>query len=126
MNEDFENTNDPINNLLSSMFHQIIYPKIDALTVFIPDGQKPSPEIQKVLNEAGPQRWYPKDNGYLVKCPNIFDKFDENLFKLEKDAWDHEHCDKCGNTINSGEKCWASEENNTFYIFCDACYKKLK
>ena len=101
------------------------YSKLDALTVFIPKGQKPSPEIQKVLDEAGPQKWFAKDEGYLIKIPNVFESYDENLFKLEKDAWDHDHCDKCGAVIDSGDLCWVADQEDGFYLFCDICYQKL-
>jgi len=125
MNAESEYDKNSIDNLTSSMFRQICCPKCDALTVFIPKGQKPASEVQKILDEAGPQRWFPQKGGHLVKIPNIFDSYDDNLFKIEKDAWDHEHCDKCGATINSGELCWIAGPDNNTYLFCESCYQNL-
>jgi hypothetical protein len=115
-----------INSLTSGMFHQVYCPKRDALTVFIPKDQKPSPVVQKALDEAGPQRWFPQEGGHLVKIPNVFDSYDDSIFKIEKNAWNHEHCDKCETTINSGDMCWAAESDNSTYLFCDDCYQNLK
>ncbi len=121
-----ENYEKHIDSLTSNMFRQVYCPKRDALTVFIPKDQKPSDEVQKVLDEAGPQRWYPQEGGNLVKIPNIFDSYDASLFKIEKDGWNHEHCDKCGTTINSGDLCWAAESDDNTYLFCDNCCRNLK
>jgi hypothetical protein len=120
-----KNNKDPIDRLTSSIFFKTRCPKKDALTVFIPKDQEPSPEIKKILDEAGPSRWFPQDGGHLVKIPNIFDSYDEKLFKIEKDAWDHEHCDKCGGTIEYDEICWVTELENNRYLFCNSCYRKL-
>lgn len=125
MNTESECDKDPIDDLTSSMFRQVRRPKMDALTVFIPKEQKPSHDVQKILDEAGSQRWFPQDGGHLVKIPNVFDSYDDSLFKLEKDAWEHEHCDKCGATIDPDDLCWAAETNNTLYLFCESCYQNL-
>ncbi len=125
MNIESEDDKDPIDSLTASMFRQVRCPKMDALTVFIPKDQEPFPEVQKVLDEAGHQRWFPQDGGHLVKIPNVFDSYDDNLFKLEKDAWDHEHCYKCGATIDPDDLYWAAEPDNCLYLFCESCYQKL-
>jgi hypothetical protein len=125
MNAESENDKE-IDSLTTGMFHQICCPKSDALTVFIPEGQKPSSEVQKVLDEAGHQRWFPQEGGHLVKIPNVFDSYDDSIFKIEKDAWDHEHCDKCGATINYSDLCWAADMENSTYLFCESCYQNLK
>ena len=108
------------------MFRKAVCPEMDALVVFVPKGQKPPPEVQRVLDEAGPQRWFPVDGGNVVKCPSVVDTYDERLFKLEKGGWDHEHCDSCGRTINVGEPCWAAEEADEFFLICDVCHQELK
>jgi hypothetical protein len=125
MSKESEYNEGTIDRLTSNMFHQVTCPRSDALTVFIPKDQKPSSEIQKVLEEAGPQRWFPQEGGHLVKIPNVFDSYDNTVFKLEKDSWDHEHCDKCGASINFGETCWTAETDNNTYLFCDNCYHNL-
>jgi hypothetical protein len=126
MSKESEYNEEAIDKLTSNIFRQVTCPRSDALTVFIPKDQKPSSEVQKVLEEAGPQRWFPQEGGHLVKIPNAFDSYDNTVFKLEKNSWDHEHCDKCGTMINSGELCWAAEANNNTYLFCDNCYQNLK
>jgi len=121
-----EDEQNNIDNLTADMFRETRCPQQDALTVFIPDGEEPSPEIQNYLNAVESCRWYPQDGGHLIKFPNIFEKYEENLFQLEKNAWDHEHCDKCGKTINANNKCWvATIDDEYFYLFCDSCYLKL-
>lgn len=125
MRNESEYDKEPLKNLTSSMFRRVSLPKRDALTVFIPKDQKPSSEVKKILDEAGPQRWFPQEGGHLVKIPNIFDSYDNKIFKLEKDAWDHEHCDKCGAAIYSGDLCWVTEPDNNQYLFCDSCYQNL-
>ena len=111
--------------LRADMFRKTIFVKADALVVFIPEGQEPSPEVKKVLDEIGPQRFYPKEGGYLVKCPSVIASFDENLFTIEKDGWNHEHCDSCGTTIDVGESYWISETDEIILV-CNGCYQQLQ
>jgi len=126
MTEEPEDFEEPIDSLTSSMFRQIRCPKMDALTIFIPEGQEPPPEVEKMLDEVGLQRWFPEEKGNLVKCPNVLESYDEKLFTLEKDGWDHEHCDKCGGTIEPEELCWKADKGNSVFLFCNRCYQKLK
>jgi hypothetical protein len=108
------------------MFRKIHYVPMDALTIFIPKGQKPSPVVQKYLDEAGPCRWFPQDGGHLIKFPDVFKSYDDSLFKLEKNGWDHEHCDNCGNTISIDDECWEAEsDENSYCLFCSKCYNGL-
>jgi hypothetical protein len=111
--------------LQADMFKKTIFAKADALVVFIPEGKEPPPEVKKVLDESGPQRFYPKDGGNLVKCPAVVENFDKNLFTIEKGGWDHEHCDNCGTTIDVGESYWVSETDEIIFI-CNGCYRKLQ
>ena len=116
---------EPVDSLTRDMFRKVRCPIMDALTVFIPKDQEPSPQIQKVLDEAGDQRWFPNEQGHLVKIRNVFDTYDDNLFKLEKNGWNHEHCDKCGGTIDPEDECWYAEVDDRFFLFCDTCYQKF-
>ena len=111
--------------LRADIFRKTIFAKMDALVVFIPKGQEPSPEVKKVLDEAGPQRFYPQDGGNLVKCPYVVENFEKNIFMIEKDGWNHEHCDNCGTTIDAGETYWISETDEIILI-CNGCYKQLQ
>jgi hypothetical protein len=122
---DSNSEKDFFKGLQADMFKKTIFAKTDALVVFIPKGKEPPPEVKKVLDEAGPQRFYPKDGGHLVKCPYIGESFDKTLFTIEKDGWDHEHCDNCGTTIDVGESYWVSETDEIILI-CDSCYQKLQ
>ena len=126
MNKKPGKNKDPIDNLKPNMFHQVRFPKMDSLTIFIPENQKPSPEVQRIVDEAGSSRWFPQKGGHLVKIPNVFDTYDEKLFKIEKVGWDHEHCFKCGGTIDSDISCWVAELKNRQYLFCNSCYLSLK
>jgi len=117
---------DPLEGFKADMFRKTVCPEMDALVVFIPKGREPSPEVKKVLDEAGPQRWFPKEGGNIVKCPHVVDTFDEGLFKIEKGGWDHEHCEACGATIDVGKSCWEAETDDEFFLICEGCYQKLK
>jgi hypothetical protein len=126
MTDPSDEIRDPLEGLTAEMFRKTVYPGTDALMVFVPEGKKPSPEVQKILDEAGSQRWFPVEGGNTVKCPFVTDTYDESLFKLEKGGWDHEHCDTCGCTIDVGDSCWVTEEADEFFLICDVCHQKLR
>ena len=115
----------PLKDLRSEMFEKETFQAIDALVVFIPKGQKPSKEVQRVLDEAGSQRHYMKDRGNIIKCPFVVESFDNTLFEIEKGGWEHEHCDICNSTISVGDSYWISEENEV-YLICNNCYREIK
>lgn len=117
---------DSLEGLTAEMFRKAVCPETDALVVFVPKGKSLPPEVKSVLDEAGPQRWFPVEGGNIVKCPHVVDTYDESIFKLEKGGWDHEHCDSCGHTINNGDYCWIAEKADDFFLICDACYRELK
>lgn len=111
----------------ANMFRKTTCSKLDALVVFVPEGQDPPPDVQQVLDEIGPQRWYPEEGGHVVRCPYVVHTFDEKLFKVEKGGWDHEHCDACSGTIDVGQSCWVAEAHEGYgYLICDDCYQKMR
>lgn len=117
---------DPLERFNADMFHKTVCPETDALVVFVPNDQELSPEIKKVLDEAGPQRWFPQDDGNIVKCPNVVKTFDKTIFKLEKGGWDHEHCYTCGTCIDAGKSCWIAKKGDYQFLICEKCFQKLK
>lgn len=116
---------DPLKDLRAEMFEKETFQAMDALVVFIPKGQKPSKEVQRVLDEAGRRRYYMKDGGRIIKCPYVVESFDNKLFKIEKGGWEHEHCDTCNSIISAGDSYWISDENE-FYLICNNCYQEIK
>lgn len=78
-----------------SMLEPYTFPGTHAAVVFVPEGQKPSQELDKILSRSSQQRWYPMEGGFDVKVPWHFCKGDEQLFRREEWGWDHEHCDFC-------------------------------
>ncbi|MGD2094357.1 MAG: hypothetical protein PVH77_05045 [Phycisphaerales bacterium] len=115
----------PLKDLRAEMFKKGTFQAMDALVVFIPKGQKPSEEVQRVLDEAGPRRYYMKDGGSVIKCPYVVESFDNKLFKIEKGGWGHEHCDTCNNIISVGDSYWISEGDEV-YLVCENCYQEIK
>jgi hypothetical protein len=126
MTESSDDIRDPLEGLTAEKFRKAVCPETDALVVFVPEGKNPPPEVQRVLDEAGPQRWFPIEGGNLVKCPCVVDTYDESLFKLEKGGWDHEHCDSCGRTIDVGDSYWVAEDANEFILICNVCHQRLR
>ena len=116
---------DPLEDLRAEMFEKETFQAMDALVVFIPKGQKPSEEVQRVLYEAGVSRHYMKDGGSVIKCPYVAESFDNKLFKIEKGGWEHEHCDTCNNIISVGDSYWISEGDEV-YLVCENCHQEIK
>lgn len=115
----------PLKDLRAEMFEKETFQAMDALVVFVPKGQKPSKEVQDVLDEAGVRRYYMKEEGSVIKCPCVVESFDNKLFKIEKGGWGHEHCDTCNSVINAGDTYWISDGDEV-YLICENCYKEIK
>lgn len=99
-------------------------PVVDALVMFVPDGQQPNAELQDQLDQRGHSRWYPKDGGHDVKMPFQGSVPPSPSFTIEPGGWNHDHCDVCETTIDAGQLCWMTQEEQPALI-CDACYERL-
>ena len=116
----------PLATFTRAMLEEYKFPGTDAAVVFVPDGQTPPPEVQKVLECSGQRRWYPVSGGHDAKVPWHFSKGHESLFRREKKGWDHGHCDFCGETVSIGEMCWTADSGRGIWIFCRPCYEKVR
>lgn len=81
MTESSDDIRDPLEGLPVEKFRKAVCPEGDALVVFVPEGNNPPPEVQRVLDETGLQRWFPIEGGNIVKCPYVGDTYEESLFK---------------------------------------------
>jgi hypothetical protein len=111
--------------LTQAMFRQIALPATDALVAFVPEGGATRKEIKATVDAAGEGRWYPVPGGWRVKCPYAGQEFDQRLFTIETGGWDHGHCDICSATINAGESCRVSDDEDR-YMICEKCFAGLK
>jgi len=102
-----------------------VFPGCDAAVIFVPEGERPSPEVQAALDRAGRQRWYPVAGGHMAKAEYHTVAGSERLFQFEKGGWDHEHCDFCPQSVAAGHTCWTTPDKD-FVVFCEDCYSKLK
>src|SRR5436305_168624 len=84
-------------------------PARDALSTFAPDAPEPDPVIAEMQRRAGGSRWYPVQGGHRVLIPFEGGAYDSNRFTIEPRAWDHEHCDVCGEQIPAMTLCHVTE-----------------
>jgi hypothetical protein len=75
-------------------FMETRVPALDALSVFIREGQLLEGRVRDRL-EQGPNRWYPAEGGQRVLLLYEGGDFEADLFTIEPKAWDHEHCTRC-------------------------------
>lgn len=97
-------------------------PAIDALAAFVPDGTKPAFQISEAERRAGRSRWYPVTGGHRVLIPHEIKGYDSSHFIIEPRAWDHEHCDSCGERIPAMTLCYVTEPEQTYILLCAACF----
>jgi hypothetical protein len=51
-------------------------------------------------------------------------EYDATKWQVEKGAWDHEHCDLCGENIPAMTLCWVTKYD-PYILLCDACHAKV-
>ncbi len=100
-------------------------PKRDALTCFVPENQQERPDwVEVACNLSGASRWYPVKGGHKLALPNDVEGLDRTHFIVEKELWDHEHCDVCNANIPAMTLCRVTE-SGAYYILCEGCYSKM-
>ncbi len=114
-----------LEDMSRGQFQEAKYPKMDALISVIAPGKEPSAKVKQTVDDAGEGRWHPFEGGWKVTCPYFNQNYDRDLFTIEKDGWDHGHCDACNATIDAGGSCWVNHPDNDF-IICGDCYQKLQ
>ena len=105
-----------------------IFSGIDAATYFVPgDDDEPPPHIEKIINRSSVSRVYPMQGGHLWMVPYAAVKGHEALFERKDEAWDHAHCDYCNESINIGDMCWkTTNQDMAEILFCNQCTEKIK
>jgi len=104
-------------------YHPSRIPALDALSAFVADDQE-HPTVQVVVDRVGFSRWYPEEGGHRVLIPYEGGPYDAEYFVIEKGAWDHEHCKRCGENIEPMTLCWVST-GDTHVILCESCHKHV-
>ena len=49
--------------------------------------------------------------------------YNKEIFHLEPDTWDHEHCDLCGKGIDAMALCYVTA-HGTYIALCTSCYHR--
>jgi len=106
-------------------FKQLTYrssriPALDAISAFVADDVE-DPIVQAAADRAAFSRWYPEQGGHRVLILYEGGPYDANRFTIEKGAWDHEHCKRCGETIEPMTLCWVST-GDAYVILCESCH----
>ena len=99
-------------------------PALDALVVFVADGQPMHPVVQKTLDRIGFSRWYPVSGGHELLMPYEGGPYDHAEFKLRSKAWDHETCSGCRGHVPAMTSCWVTE-HGPFKLLCSACKAQM-
>jgi len=99
-------------------------PALDAISTFVPAGQEKEPLIKAALARKGYSRWFPTAGGHRLLILHEGEPFDTARFKLEKGAWDHEHCSSCRSRIPSMTLCWVSV-SGPHTILCEECHRQV-
>lgn len=102
-------------------YHSSRIPALDALTAFVADDVE-DPVVQAAADLAGCSRWYPEKGGHRVLILYEGGPYDADRFTIEKGAWDHEHCKRCGENIEPMTLCWVSV-GGPYVILCESCHK---
>jgi hypothetical protein len=98
---------------------------MDALVALVPEGQDKPSKVKEMVDEMGESREYPVPGGWRGKCPYVDQVFDAEVFTVEKEGWNHAHCDICSGTINADDVCWVTDREDC-EIICGSCFAKLK
>jgi hypothetical protein len=104
-------------------YHQSRIPVLDALSAFVADGVE-DPIVQATVERVGYSRWYPEQGGHRVLILYEGGPYDTDRFTIEKGAWDHEHCKRCGGTIEPMTLCWVST-GGAYVILCESCHTQI-
>jgi hypothetical protein len=98
-------------------------PALDALVCFVPDGPRDAAVDSLAMSHRS--RWYPLQGGTRVVVSMEGEpEYDATKWQVENGAWDHEHCDLCGENIPAMTLCWVTKYD-PYVLLCDACHAKL-
>ena len=98
-------------------------PALDALVHFIPDGPRDAAVDSFAASHRS--RWYPLQGGSrVVVSMESKPEYDAPTWKVEKGAWDHEHCDLCTENIPAMTLCWVTRYD-PYVLLCDKCHARV-
>jgi hypothetical protein len=100
-------------------------PPLDALVAFVPSGQERQTWLEDATALTGQSRWYPVEGGHRVVILYEGGPFDSAHLSVEKGAWDHEHCARCGSSIHPMTLCWVTETGPNI-LLCGECHGELE
>ena len=96
---------------------------LDALVDFMPDGPRDTAIDSFATSHRS--RWYPIQGGTrIVVSLERKPEYDATKWKVEQCAWDHEHCELCGEGIPAMTLCWVTKYD-PYVLLCDACHTKV-
>jgi hypothetical protein len=105
-------------------FMQGRIPKLDAVTTFVRTGDEADPRIAEMHARTGFSRWFPVEGGHRVSFPYERGPFDESVFQIEHEAWDHETCKICRSRIDPMTLCWVTK-SGPYVILCSSCHSEI-
>jgi hypothetical protein len=112
-----------INELTQFEWMQSRIPALAALVRFVPDGPRDAEVDAFAMSHRS--RWYPLPGGTrVVVCMEREPDYDASKWKVEAGAWDHEHCDLCGENIPAMTLCWVTKDD-PYVLLCAACRAKV-
>ncbi len=116
-------TNQEIAELRNKEWMPSRIPATAALACFVPESEAIDADLNAKISAYHRSRWFPVDGGYRVIVPYDGETFDESFFRLEEEAWDHEHCFVCNDHIPSMTLCWVTRRD-PYILLCDRCFRK--
>ena len=100
------------------------FPKLNALSVIVPDGAEADSDLQSIIDRSGCSRWYPIAGGHRVLALYEGGPYDPARFTLEVGAWDHEHCSVCRDEIPAMTRCFTTT-TGAMRMLCERCHQTL-
>jgi hypothetical protein len=98
-------------------------PALDALVHFVPDGPRDAAVDAFAMSHRS--RWCPLNGGTrIIVSMEREPRYDATKWKVEKGAWDHEHCDLCGEHMPAMSLCWVTK-HDPFVLLCDKCHGEV-
>ena len=117
-------TDQEVSELLKYPWMESRIPARDALSTFVSDAPAPDPVIAEIQERTGGSRWFPVQGGHRVLMPFDGGSYDSSRFTIESRAWDHEHCDVCGEQIPAMTLCHVTEPEQPYILLCATCYER--
>ena len=121
-NEFWSRMNEDLEDLRGLSFMPSRIPALDALEIFVPDGAPADPELNELQSRLGQSRWYPVEGGHRVLI--LYEGGPYNSQRFSKGAWDHEHCSRCGHTIEPMTLCWVTVSGQ-YVLLDEKCHTEV-